>query len=106
MLSLSKRGQMRVGDLSDFAIGLLAVAIVVIIALLIIDSFQTLSNQMGQLNPQLNSLISDLTIPFIILGSFGIPVVVLILFIVGILIIVVILILSLRPGYIREEARD
>ena len=97
----SKRGQIGVGDLSGFAISLLVVGIVVVVAFFIMGSFQTILTKNGEDTPAVNASITDTNNSFSIIQN--LPSVT-----IGITlsIILVILFFIFRRGRREEEVRD
>ena len=97
----SKRGQIGVGDLSGFAISLLVVGIVVVVAFFIMGSFQTILTKNGEDTPDVNASITDTNNSFSIIQNLP-PVTIGI----ALSIILVILFFIFRIGRIEEEVRD
>ena len=97
----SKRGQIGVGNLSGFAISLLVVGIVVVVAFFIMGSFQTILTKNGEDTPAVNASITDTNNSFSIIQN--LPSVT-----IGITlsIILVILFFIFRRGRREEEVRD
>ena len=97
----SKRGQMGVGNLSGFAISLLVVGIVVVVAFFIMGSFQTILTKNGEDTPAVNASITDTNNSFSIIQNLP-PVTIGI----ALSIILVILFFIFRRGRREEEVRD
>ena len=98
MLQMSKKGQMGVGNLSGFAIALLVVGIVVVVAFLIMGSFQTTLTKNGEATTAVNTSIGNVNSALKIIITFPGP-----LFVVAGIIIVVVSSFAFRR---REEGRD
>jgi hypothetical protein len=95
---MSKKGQMGVGNLSGFAIALLVVGIVVVVAFLIMGSFQTTLTKNGEATTAVNTSIGNVNSALKIIITFPGP-----LFVVAGIIIVVVSSFAFRR---REEGRD
>ena len=70
MLQMSKKGQMGVGNLTGFTIALLVVGIVVVVAFLIIGSFQTTLTKNGEATSAVNTSISNVSSAFSTIASY------------------------------------
>ena len=102
MLQMSKKGQMGVGNLTGFTIALLVVGIVVVVAFLIIGSFQTTLTKNGEATTAVNTSISNVSSAFSTIASY-LPLIALVV-VAGIIISVVVL--SFAFGGRKEEGRD
>ena len=102
MLQMSKKGQMGIGNLTGFTIALLVVGIVVVVAFLIVGSFQTTLTKNGEATTAVNTSIGNVNSAFSTIASY-LPLIVLVV-VAGIIITVVVL--SFAFGGRREEGRD
>ena len=88
-LMKSKKGQMGVQNLSGFAIALLVVGIVVVVAFLIMGSFQTTLTKNGEATSAVNTSIGNVNSAFSTIASY-LPLIALVV-VAGIIITVVVL---------------
>ena len=102
MLQMSKKGQMDIGNLPGFAISSLVFSIVVVVAFLIIGSFQTTLTKNGEATTAVNTSIGNVSSAFSTIASY-LPLIALVV-VAGIIISVVVL--SFAFGGRREEGRD
>ena len=104
MLQMSRKGQMDIGNLPGFAISSLVFSIVVVVAFLIIGSFQTTLTKNGEATTTVNTSISNVNSALNITITFPSPFLVIVagIIITGIISVVVLSFAFRR----REEGRD
>ena len=106
MLQMSRKGQMDIGNLPGFAISSLVFSIVVVVAFLIIGSFQTTLTKNGEATTTVNTSISNVNSALNITITFPSPFLVIVAGIIITGIIITGVVLSFAFGGRREEGRD
>ena len=101
MLQKSRRGQMDIMGLSGFAIALLVVGIVVVVAFLILGSFQTTLTTNHEATAAVNTSITNVSSAFSTIASY-LPLIALVV-VAGIIITVVVLSFKLGGRRKSEE---
>jgi heme/copper-type cytochrome/quinol oxidase subunit 2 len=98
---MSQKGQMSVTNLSGFAIALLVVGIVVVVAFLITGSFQTTLIKNGEDTPTINASMVDTNNAFGIIQNLPPVIIGIVLFLIS-----AIIFLRFRGNGREEEVRD